>query len=132
MTSFRFPLVLAVAPLVLLLACGPGNNSPAPPSSVDEARQALVVALDTWRNQQAPAALAEREPPIVMNDHDWAQGKRLIDYQIQGEGNSFGNNVRFQVLLNLTAPTGRSQRAAALYVVATEPAINILRSDVHE
>ena len=44
---------------------------------------------------------------MTVQDFDWEAGAKLVDYQIQGEGEPVDANLRIQVKLNL----GRRERA---------------------
>jgi hypothetical protein len=110
--------------------CGRSNHEPPAASDPSEARQALIAALDAWKSGVTISSLKERIPPIIVADEDWSRGDALAAYALQGDGIPFGNRVRFNVVLDVKGAAGPA-RKQALFIVATNPAITISRSDHH-
>lgn len=90
--------------LLLLASCSSNKTIPAPEAS--ESRQALLDALEAWRNGEAPDALAQKSPALHVADEDWSNGVRLRNYQIGDESDVIGTSIRCQVVLHLQDPQG--------------------------
>jgi hypothetical protein len=76
-------------------ACRPSQDATAENKS-QRARQALVVALDAWRNEADAAPLDHAK---VQFTDSLSENRRLADYEIVGELPAQGSK-RFEVLLH--------------------------------
>jgi hypothetical protein len=94
----------------------------------EQARAALVTALDAWKKGEA-RALARRKPPIRFVDDDFVAGLRLSDYEIEEPDAPIGLHKDVSVILSLRDARGKVVRREANYQVATEPGLAVLRSD---
>lgn len=88
---------------LIVPACGPSTNP-----SAEAARNALVTALDAWREGKKPADLAGLTPPVQVIDTVWVGGRKLASYQIVGERPS-ESDKRFVVKLTYAAPPRRGR-----------------------
>lgn len=119
----RRRLFLAAA-LGCVSAAGCGvKNSPADP---EVAKRSLEAALASWKQGEAPAALAQRTPPITVGDFAWNEGRKLTDYRFVGEPTNDGYNLHYSVELTLAGERGASVELAT-YTVGASPAITIFR-----
>jgi hypothetical protein len=94
----------------------------------DQARTALVTALDAWKKGEA-RALARRNPPIRFDDDDLVAGLRLSDYEIEEPDRDLKMHKDVEVILSLRDAHGKVIRREARYQVATKPGLAVLRSD---
>ncbi len=117
--------LLLPAVLAFLPGCG---SSPSAPADADRARDALRASLDAWQNGEAPHTLKERKPAILVVDHGWADGQRLLRYQI-GKDERIGNQLRCRVQLTVQHKQGRVVQEAAAYSVGTDPVLTVHRED---
>jgi hypothetical protein len=121
-------------PLVLvMLFAAAGCGRPAEPTvevrhDSEQARSALVAALDAWKKGEAKA-LAKRVPPIRFLDDDLAAGCRLSDYELMEPDAPIRPHENVPVILSLRDPRGKSVRRETSYQVSTDPGLAVLRSD---
>jgi len=101
--------------LLLCLAGGCGKGLP-PETDAGQAREAIVAALDAWKEGRAPETLRERRPPVDFRDVQWENGSRLTAYEVKGEERS-GLSVRFTVQLALQEKGGGSRERVVVYNV---------------
>jgi hypothetical protein len=110
--------------------CGSGPPRPADPAA---ARQALERALDAWIQGKQVESLKSENPPIVVSDHDWSSGARLVKYQIEPGDRRAGADHCFQVVLWLendkTDPKrkGQEHKEKTEYNVGTDPILTVVR-----
>ena len=124
--------------IVLTLAgCGPRG---ATDLSLDKelARSSLAKFLDAWRAGQTSDQLAKASPPVIGRDPAWAEGVRLVAYELLGETDG-GANLHARVKLTLggkngnagnqnnTVNAGPSQEV--VYVIGTSPVITVFRDE---
>jgi hypothetical protein len=117
-------------PLLIVAAGCWGGVDPAARSRYDpeQARAALVAALDAWKKGEA-RSLPRRNPPIRFVDDDLVQGLRLSDYEIEAPEGPTDPHTDVDVILSLRDGRGNVVRREARYQVATEPGLAVLRSD---
>ncbi|MFO0959461.1 MAG: hypothetical protein U0800_18845 [Isosphaeraceae bacterium] len=126
-------------PLALLLvafactACSPGDSerraaeqAAAREFDGNAARDALVAALDAWKQGKAKQ-LDRRLPPIRFADDDMASGWALVGYELRDTPIVPMKDV--PVTLLLRDRRGQSLRREAHYQVATFPALVVHRTD---
>jgi len=94
----------------------------------EQARTALVMALDAWKKGEA-RALARRDPPIRFVDDDLMAGLKLADYEIEEPDREIDLHKDVEVILSLRDAKGKVLRREAKYQVATKPGLAVLRSD---
>jgi hypothetical protein len=115
--------------VVVILGC---TKSPELPVELrydsDQARTALVTALDAWKKGEA-RALARLNPPIRFVDDDLLAGLKLADYEIEEPDREIELHMDVEVILSLRDPKGKVVRREAKYQVATKPGLAVLRSD---
>ncbi len=120
---YALPLVLVVAGCAKQTASAPqlGYDS-------DQARTALVTALDAWKKGEA-RTLPRRDPPIRFVDDDFVAGFKLADYEIEEPDREIELHKDVEVILSLRDAKGKAVRREAKYQVATKPRLAVLRSD---
>ena len=119
-------------PLYLVCFCSvislAGCGKPLPENvDLEQARQALQTALDAWKAGKSNAELGSLQPPIVMNEADWTNGGRLLDYTMNEKGTLDGRQVRWVVQIKLQDKTGKASERKATYIIDTIPRIVIVR-----
>ena len=112
--------------LLLASGCGP---APPPEADADSSRRVLTTALDAWKQGAPASSLTAQSPPIRVLDGDWERGARLIEYQIQSEGQPLGLNRQCAVALTLKDPKGREIRKTVTYVVSAGDSPVVARQD---
>jgi hypothetical protein len=119
--------------LATLLLPGCSNPSTANPVDVPQARDALKIALDAWKKGETTGSLASASTPMTVQDFEWDTGSKLIDYQLVGDGNADGPNLRIQVKLTTISDPAKGKKEAkptekkASYVVGTSPRLTVFR-----
>ncbi len=93
----RLPLALWAVVLLATAGCGPGT---APLPTATQAREAVQVTLDGWKNGRDRDSLKTATPPVSPVDFDWKAGKKLVDFSIGPEETVQGTKA-FAVKLTL-------------------------------
>jgi hypothetical protein len=108
-----------------------GCGGPQPPSVIkpDVARAALVHALDAWRNGEAADVLKRRSPPIHVAEDSWRMGEKLVDYKLQGDGETVGHQWSCKVVLSLLDKPGKPRRLTTSYLVTTGRTLSVVRQE---
>jgi hypothetical protein len=112
--------------------CGTGPPKPADPAA---ARAALERALTAWSEGKSAESLKDDDPPIVVSDHSWLNGARLLKYQIEPGDRRAGTDHNFQVVLWLEddktkakgKDKGGERREKTEYNVGTNPILTVIR-----
>lgn len=129
---FHSTLRLAAALMVATTALTACNRQPSPPHDptydATAARNAMVSALDAWKQGRA-RALTQAAPPIRFVDDDLAQGWLLVDYRLNEPDAILRPFQDVRVTLLLRDKRGETAERVAAYQVATSPALAVLRSD---
>src|SRR5262245_29846776 len=87
---------IACAVLMAMTGCGKKLPDPADPNA---GREALTLALNTWKNGGSQEELQNRNPAVYFNEPEWQAGKKLVRYEIKGQLEPFGRQLRANVLL---------------------------------
>lgn len=111
--------------LMLLTAAGCSQRLP-PVADPVQAREALTIALDAWRNGDSAESLRSRPSAIYFNEPQCDGNTRLIEYRIETEQAS-GQSWFCDVVLTLELEGGRKVERLAGYCIDTDPAIVIVR-----
>jgi hypothetical protein len=115
--------------LGLVTGCGKGGSLP-PQVDQNQAREALTVALEAWKNGQALGSLEQRSPPIHFSETKWEKGFQLLEYQLVPREDWDGRMVKLTARLTLRDKEGRDlQPTHIAYTVDTYTRIAIVRSD---
>jgi hypothetical protein len=102
---------------------------PPTPTVPADAVKALEQVLDAWQKAELPGSLQALPSPIMVRDEDWQAGLKLQDFEIQGEPERYGHDVRILVQLSLTQKGASSSKKTVRYTVATEPSVSVMRDD---
>jgi hypothetical protein len=81
---------LFVTGLLALAGCG-GGSAPLPTSTA--ARQALTLALDTWKAGKPVASMADNKPRIEVVDSEWRAGEVLASYTLGADSPGQGTQA---------------------------------------
>lgn len=116
--------------LLLLFVCaGCGSSHALHPVAPDTARKSLETVLEGWKAGKSPDAWRGEKPEIVVQDVDWSMGKKLVAYEIVGEGKAVDANLHCDVKLELAEGAGTTSRTVH-YLVGTSPVITVFRQIV--
>jgi hypothetical protein len=119
--------------LATLLLPGCSGSSSANPVNELQARDALKVALDAWKNGESSKSLESSSTPMTVQDFEWDQGAKLVDYEIMSDGAARGPNLYVQVKLVTVGEPAKGKKEAkrtekkASYVVGTSPRLTVFR-----
>jgi len=116
--------LLCVCGVIILAGCGKQLAENVDP---DQVRQALQTVLEAWKAGKSNAELGSLHPSIVMNEADWTNGGRLLDYKMNETGSLDGRQVRWVVQIKLQDKSGKVSERKATYIVDTVPRIVIVR-----
>jgi len=111
----------------MLLLVGGCTGAVSEPPSAEQAREALVIALDAWKRGEKPADLQARQPAVHVADEDWSGGCKLQAYQILPGQHEQGASLRVKVSLSLRDARGKPVEKRVAYFVGTRPVITIGR-----
>lgn len=100
---------------------GPGTSDPA------SARAVLETVLESWKRGESARAPRDDAPPVNIADYRWESGYKLTEYTIAEAAGRAGFDHRFSVDLRLTTPKGKKTREKAVYLVAVDPAVTVVR-----
>jgi hypothetical protein len=121
---------LIMFPLAAALVAGCSGSQRAAPVDPERAREALKIALDSWKRGEPPSALQSGSPSITAQDLDWISGATLVDYQVTGDGKAIEANLHVPVKLTLRTPKGQKVTKSVSYIVGTSPRVTVFR-DFH-
>jgi hypothetical protein len=121
MYTMRFPLFW----VVMAAAIGCGGSLP-PRASPDDARSALVRALDTWQKAESIQALAQGQPAVYFNDPRCTPDVKLVTYKMLDAHEFYGQSVRIEVEMTFQLKDGTTKERKVSYVIDTSPAIVIV------
>lgn len=127
--SHRRHNLLVVVCLLLVVCVGCGSGSGPWKLDVDVARNSLETSLKAWKGGEAPAALEQKSPKIIVGDVDWKTGKKLLAFKVRDSDSSEGTNLRKIVELTLQSESGQPIRVDAAYLISTRPIITVFRQE---
>lgn len=118
----RTPIGFAL--LVLLAIAGCGQSLP-PPADSNRAHEALVKALDAWRDGGTVESLRTASPAIYFNEPRFKSSTRIVEYRIESE---WANGLSWfcQVVLTLKTEDGQTVQGQTGYCIDTDPAFVIV------
>lgn len=120
-------MMMIVTVAVALAVTGCGGAPQAAAVDAPKARQALETALEGWKKGTPPDALQNGSPPMTVQDLDWTNGFKLVNYQIDEDTKEVDANVRITVKLTLKDPKGKEVQKQVRYVVGTSPSVTVFR-----
>ena len=115
--------------LVICLAILTGCGGPyiSAPVKVDVARKTLVSTMESWKGGETPDGVRKKSPSVVVQDMDWTNGAKLIEYEILGDGKPVDANLIAKVKLKLSGADGKETVKTVTYVVGTSPVLTVFR-----
>ena len=120
---------LSFVGFVLFMSSGCGAASNGPQADSNEAEKTVKLVLDAWKSGEKLSDVTMREPGSVINDMDWTLGHKLVSYKPSSEARVAGNDMQYQVELELKSPKGRIVKKQAIYHISTTPQKLVLRQD---
>ncbi len=115
--------------LSLLVAAGGCRPTPAArDSDPAQAREALAQALDAWKKGDSLPTFQGANPALTVVDRQWKAGAKLLNYEL-GAGAPNGFDIQFTVTLTLQDASGKKGTEKATYIVSTNPALVVIRSE---
>jgi hypothetical protein len=123
--SLMLSIIVASLAALALLALSGCSGPAAHAVNTSKARDALVTALDHWKQGDAPRSISS----MTIQDFDWERGAKLLDYQVQGEGEARDANLSIKVKLTLAGdkPGSRQVEKTVSYLVGTSPSVTVFR-----
>ena len=118
-------IVTVAAALAVVTGCSGGSKAAA--VDAPKARQALETALESWKKGTQPDELKNGSPPMTVQDLDWMNGLKLMDYQIDENIKDEDANLRIPVKLTLKDTKGKEIKKQVRYVVGTSPSVTVFR-----
>ena len=93
------------------------------------AKKSLVDVMEHWKNGGAIDELRKRQPEIVAQEMWWSQGRKLIGFQLVGEGRVEDANWFCDVELEVSEGDGKEPvKKTFTYVIGTDPVITVFRA----
>ncbi|MGI8977940.1 MAG: hypothetical protein ACR2FY_01815 [Pirellulaceae bacterium] len=125
-------ILVSSALLAILAGCGGGGGSTAkyvPQES--QAKEAIIVALDAWKNAQIPDPAGKLASGVTVKavDMDWSGGQKLVSYEIGPEIVGEQNGPR-KISVKLGYAGGLSVEAT-YFVVGIDP-LQVFRDKDYE
>jgi hypothetical protein len=117
---------VGLAPLLLVLTSCMHNSLPEE-ADATRGRELAKLVLDTWAKGGTFADLKSGSPSIVAYDPDWADGAKLVKYDIGSTDGRVGVDLLLPVTLTLTRADGKSQEKRVNFIVAIGSQIAVLR-----
>lgn len=112
--------------IVAAIGCGEQRAAPVDPVL---AKKSLVDVMEHWKNGGAIDELRKRNPEIVAQEMWWSQGRKLIGFQLIGEGRVEDANWFCDVELEVSEGDGKEPvKKTFTYVIGTDPVITVFRA----
>ena len=111
------PLALTGA-LLLLAGCAPGGKVEDFTPPADNARKALVAALDHWKAGNKPGTVPGTSPAVEVLDSKWKAGQQITAFEVLGEDAAGPGPRTFKVRLT---PTQGAPLEVRYVVVGIDP-----------
>ena len=113
-----------LALLMLIAIAGCGKSLP-PAADSNRAHEALVKALDAWRDGGSAETLRTASPAIYFNEPRFKGATRLVEYRIESE---WANGLSWfcEVALTLKTEEGQTVKGQTGYCIDTDPAFVIV------
>jgi hypothetical protein len=121
--------IFACLAAIAVFAMSGCSSTAAHAVDTSRAREALVATLDHWKKGDSPDSLPSSTMPMTVQDFDWQDGAKLLDYQVQGDGEAKDANLSIKVKLSLDGVQGKSRKVekTVSYLVTTSPSITVFR-----
>ncbi|MGC8639494.1 MAG: hypothetical protein ACP5XB_06400 [Isosphaeraceae bacterium] len=117
-------IVASLSALAILTLSGCSGSS-AHAVDTPRARDALVTALDHWKSGDQPRSVTS----MTIQDFEWQDGAKLLDYKLLGDGQARGANLSIKVKLTLSPTSAKSKKLEkdVYYLVGTSPSVTVFR-----
>jgi hypothetical protein len=117
--------IVACLAAVLMLALSGCSGTAAHAVDTPRARDALVTALDHWKQGDKPRSISS----MTVQDLEWESGAKLLEYQVLGEGQAKDANLSIKVKLTLGVAPGKGTKIEKTvnYLVGTSPSVTVFR-----
>ncbi len=117
---------LLLSAMSIMIGCG---EERAAPVDVTVAKASLMEVMDHWKSGGSIDDLRKRDPEIVVQEALWSGGRRLLNYQLLGEGRVEDANWFCDVELTLAPQEGSEPMKKTLtYVIGTDPVLTVFRA----
>ena len=113
--------------VLLLIVTGCGDKVGAP-VKLDVAQQTLLTAIEAWKEGKSAEDLLAEKPSIVVQEAEWVEGTKLLEYEIVNDEEQAGPNLIATVKLKLSKEDGTVTSKTATYVVGTSPGLTVYRN----
>lgn len=112
--------------IVTAVGCGEQRAAPVDPVL---AKKSLVDVMEHWKSGGAIDDLRKQQPEIVAQEMWWSQGRKLIGFQLVGEGRVEDANWFCDVELEVSEGDGKAPvKKTFTYVIGTDPVITVFRA----
>ncbi len=111
----------------LLIVSGCADQAGAP-VKLDVAQQTLLSAMEAWKDGREAEDLLNEKPSIVVQESEWIEGTKLLEYEIVSDDQPTGPNLIATVKLKLSKSDGTVTSKTATYVVGTSPGLTVYRN----
>lgn len=115
-------IIVFIGLVVLLGGCG----SRRPEADVNRGRQAVVAALDSWKNKEPASKLKSLADPVEFSD-ELQKIYSLVDYTLGRVDASDPEVIRYAVVLKLKDKKGKVTEREAVYSVALKNPVAVAR-----
>ena len=126
--AFGSPLILVFVFLGLVFTTGCGPRK-VPLSDGHQAKELAEKLLRQWKSGASIDDLSRQTPPIFVSEDLWKNGAKLSDFQILGDGEMLGPNVRFKISLKCSGKDGKMMERSFNFLVTTTPALTFFREE---
>jgi hypothetical protein len=98
------------------------------PVNSNLALQTLEMVLESWKEGSAPEELLKQSSPIIVQETEWTDENKLVDYEVLDGETSSGPNLVATVKLKLSKADGAITEKTATYLVTTSPKLTVYRN----
>lgn len=118
-------LILVIAVVTAsLVGC---SSSPQATADSNLSQSTLCKVLDAWKAGSQATSLRDQAPPIIVGDHQWDAGYKLVSYSLVGVPHEMGGSVQFNVELRMLNTQLEECEEEGQYMITTSPAITVIR-----
>lgn len=115
----------ALLSMTIVMGCGRGGSGPGDPVT---AESTVRKCLDAWSQGKKLDEVVDSKT-LVVTDHEWRAGVKLLAYKLTSEPIAYGNDRRLDVELTLEIKSKPVRRKATYLVGSGSPTI-MIREDV--
>jgi hypothetical protein len=119
--------ICAVIGVIVILALGCKSGSQNAPVNAGKARETLRTALESWKKGDAATALQSAQTPIYIIDPEWQSGAKLVDFEIQGDGEEKDAHLFCKVKITVRNANGKDIQQEVTFIVSTAPNLTVSR-----